>query len=156
MVDRVRTSGRVDKFCLTLSTVVGTYAVSTPPPPLPLFDLRYHNIYGIMNTGTLTGKKIVFRTLGFTLSTLGSVPSNVFKVPKTTVNTFDGTDPKVDRIKPKVRNTIFFSCDCPSVMCYKVMKAISKSLSLHKYMCKSSLCVPYPCLCFCLAFFHHC
>ena len=55
-----------------------------------------------------TGKKIVFRTLGFNLSTLGSVPSNVFKVPKTTVNTFDGTDPKVDRLKPKVRNTIFF------------------------------------------------
>ena len=50
----------------------------------------------------------MFRTLGFNLSTLGSVPSNVFKVPKTTVNTFDGTDPKVDRIKPKVRNTIFF------------------------------------------------
>ena len=50
----------------------------------------------------------MFRTLGFTLSTLGSVPSNVFKVPKTTVNTFDGTDPKVDRIKPKVRKTIFF------------------------------------------------
>ena len=52
----------------------------------------------------------MFRTLGFTLSTLGSVPSNVFKVPKTTVNTFDGTDPKVDRLKPKVRNTIFFPC----------------------------------------------
>ena len=49
----------------------------------------------------------MFRTLGFTLSTLGSVPSNVFKVPKSTVNTFDGTDPKVDRIKPRVRNTIF-------------------------------------------------
>ena len=32
-------------------------------------------------------------------------------MPKSTVNTFDGTDPKVDRIKPKVRNTIFFSCD---------------------------------------------
>ena len=62
------------------------------------------------------GKKIVFRTLGFTLSTLGSVPSNVFKVPKTTVNTFDGTDPKVDRIKPKVRNTIFSSVHgCPNV-----------------------------------------
>ena len=58
-----------------------------------------------------TGEKIVFRTLGFTLSTLGSVPSNAFKVPKTTVNTFDGTDPKVDRIKPKVRNTrIFLPC----------------------------------------------
>ena len=50
----------------------------------------------------------MFRTLGFTLLTLGSVPSNVFKAPKSTVNTFDGTDPKVDRIKPKVRNTIFF------------------------------------------------
>ena len=50
----------------------------------------------------------MFRTLGFNLSTLGSVPSNVFKGPKTTVNTFDGTDPKVDRLKPKVRNTIFF------------------------------------------------
>ena len=60
------------------------------------------------NRNSNTGKKIVFRTLGFTLSTLGSVPSKVFKVPKTTVNTFDGTDPKVDRIKPKVRNTIFF------------------------------------------------
>ena len=59
------------------------------------------------------GKKIVFRILGFTLSTLGSVPSNVFKVPKTTVNTFDGTDPKVNRIKPKVRNAIFF----PVVVC---------------------------------------
>ena len=33
---------------------------------------------------------------------------HVFKVPKTTVNTFDGTDAKVDRVKPKVRNTIFF------------------------------------------------
>ena len=54
----------------------------------------------------------MFRTLGFTLSTLGSVPSNVFKVPKTTVNTFDGTDPKVDRIKPKVRNTFFFLSLC--------------------------------------------
>ena len=54
----------------------------------------------------------MFRTLGFTLSTLGSVPSNVFKVPKTTVNIFDGTDPKVDRIKPKVRNAIFFPCVC--------------------------------------------
>ena len=53
------------------------------------------------------GNKIVFRTLGFTLSTLGSVPSNVFKVPKTTVNTFDGTDPKVDRIKPKVEHDFF-------------------------------------------------
>ena len=49
----------------------------------------------------------MFCTLGLTLSTLGSVPSNVYKVPKTTVNTFDGTDPKVDRIKPKVRNMIF-------------------------------------------------
>ena len=49
----------------------------------------------------------MFWTLGFNLSTLGSVPSNVFKVPKTKVNTFDGTDPKVDRIKLKVRNTIF-------------------------------------------------
>ena len=38
-----------------------------------------------------------------------SVPSNVFKVPKSAVNTFDGTDPKVHRIKPKVWNTIFFS-----------------------------------------------
>ena len=26
------------------------------------------------------------------------------------MNTFDGTDPKVDRTNPKVRNTIFFSC----------------------------------------------
>ena len=25
-----------------------------------------------------------------------------------TLNTFDGTDPKVDRLKPKVQNTIFF------------------------------------------------
>ena len=55
-----------------------------------------------------TREKIVFRTLGFTLSTLGSVPSNVFKVPKTTVNTFDGTESQGR--KPKVRNTIFFSC----------------------------------------------
>ena len=54
-----------------------------------------------------TGKKIVFRTLGFILSTLGSVTSNVVLG---TLNTFDGTDPKVDRVKPKVRNTIFFPC----------------------------------------------
>ena len=53
----------------------------------------------------------MFRTLGFTLSTLGSVTSYVFKVPKSTVNTFDGTDPKADRIQPKVRNTIIFPCD---------------------------------------------
>ena len=58
-----------------------------------------------------TGKKIVFRTFGFILSTLGSVPSNVFTVVLGTLNTFDGKDPKVDRIKPKVRNTIFFPCD---------------------------------------------
>ena len=51
------------------------------------------------------GKKV--RTLGFTL---GSVPSNVFKVPKSTVNKFDGTDPKVDKMKPNIRNTIFFPC----------------------------------------------
>ena len=50
----------------------------------------------------------MFRTLGFILSTLGSVPSNVFTVVLGTLNTFDGTDPKVDRVKPKVRNTIFF------------------------------------------------
>ena len=49
----------------------------------------------------------MFRTLGFILSTLGSVPSNVFTVVLGTLNTFDGTDPKVDRVKPKVRNTIF-------------------------------------------------
>ena len=53
--------------------------------------------------------KIVFRTLGFILSTLGSVPSYVFTVVLGTLNTFDGTDPKVDRVKPKVQNTIFFS-----------------------------------------------
>ena len=52
-----------------------------------------------------TRKKIVFRTLGFILSTLGSVPSNVLG----TLNTFDETDPKMDSIKPKVRNAIFFS-----------------------------------------------
>ena len=52
----------------------------------------------------------MFRTLGFILSTLGSVPSNVFTVVLGTLNTFDGTDPKVDRVKPKVRNTIFFPC----------------------------------------------
>ena len=50
----------------------------------------------------------MFRALGFTLSTLRSVTSNVFKVPKSTVDTFDGTDHKADRINPKVRNMIFF------------------------------------------------
>ena len=55
-------------------------------------------------------KIIVFRTLGFILSTLGSVPSNVFTVVLGTLNTFDGTDPKVDRVKPKVRNSIFSPC----------------------------------------------
>ena len=51
----------------------------------------------------------MFRALGFILSTLGSVPSNVFTVDLGTLNTFDGTDPKVDSVKPKARNTIFFS-----------------------------------------------
>ena len=55
----------------------------------------------------------MFRTLGFILSTLGSVPSNVFTVVLGTLNTFDGTDPKVDRLKPKVRNTIFFPVQRP-------------------------------------------
>ena len=50
----------------------------------------------------------MFRALGFILSTLGSVPSNVFTVDLGTLNMFDGTDPKVDSVKPKVRNTIFF------------------------------------------------
>ena len=50
----------------------------------------------------------MFGALGFTLSTLRSVTSNVFKVPKSIVDTFDGTDHKADRIKPKVRNMIFF------------------------------------------------
>ena len=55
--------------------------------------------------------------LGCTLSTLGSVPSNVFKVHKTAVNTFDRTDPKVDRVKPKVRSgtRFFFPCVLSSV-----------------------------------------
>ena len=66
----------------------------------------------------------MFRTLGFILSTLGSVPSNVFKVPKTTVNTFDGTDPKVDRIKPKVRNTIFPPALCAFDDNMKIKRAI--------------------------------
>ena len=52
--------------------------------------------------------------LGFTLLTLGSVPSNVRLMeqsPRSTkVNTFDGTDHKVDRVKPKVWNRIFFPC----------------------------------------------
>ena len=48
----------------------------------------------------------MFQTLGFTLSTLGSVTSNVFKVPKS--NIFDGTDPKADRIKPKSRTRFLF------------------------------------------------
>ena len=52
----------------------------------------------------------MFRTLGFILSTLGSVPSNVFTVVLGTLNTFDGTDPKVDRVKPKVRSAIFPQC----------------------------------------------
>ena len=49
----------------------------------------------------------MFRTLDLILSTLGSVPSNVFTVD---LGTFDGTDPKVDSVKPKVQNTIFFPC----------------------------------------------
>ena len=46
----------------------------------------------------------MFRTLGFILSTLGSVP---FTFDLGTLNTFHGTDPKVDRVKLKVRNMIF-------------------------------------------------
>ena len=38
-------------------------------------------------------------TLGFILLGLGSVPSNVFSID---LDTLDGTDPKVDRVKPKV------------------------------------------------------
>ena len=56
----------------------------------------------------VTGRKIVFRTLGFILSTLGSVPSNVFTVVLGTLNTFDGTD-------PTVWNMIFFSPVCISM-----------------------------------------
>ena len=41
----------------------------------------------------------MFRTLCFILSTLGSVPSNVFTVDLGTLNTFDGTDHKVDSVK---------------------------------------------------------
>ena len=68
----------------------------------------YRHVAQCDHVWTYTGKKIVFRTLGFILSTLGSVPSNVFTVVLGTLNTFGGTDPKVDRLKPKVRNTIFF------------------------------------------------
>ena len=52
---------------------------------------------------------------------MGSVPSNVFTVVLGTLNTFDGTDSKVDRVKPKVRNTIFPLCStyafCGVIMC---------------------------------------
>ena len=80
-----------------------------------------------------TGKKIVFRTLGFILSTLGSVPSNVFTVVLGTLNTFDGTDPKVDRVKPKVRNTIFFP-----VIVHKAFISYSCSKVLHPVTMLSS------------------
>ena len=78
----------------------------------------------------VTGEKIVFRTLGFTLSTLGSVPSNVFKVPKTTVNTFDGTESQGHRIKSKVRKTRFFFPVCGVVCVYHtaLVKEYSQSL----------------------------
>ena len=46
----------------------------------------------------------MFRTLGFNLSTLGSVPSNVFIVFLGTFNAFDGTDPKVDIVKLNPRS----------------------------------------------------
>ena len=48
------------------------------------------------------------RVLDLGISTVGSVPSNIFTVVVGTLNTFDGTDPKVDRVKPKVQNTIIF------------------------------------------------
>ena len=47
--------------------------------------------------------------LGFIISTLGSIPSNVFIVDLGTLDTctFDGTDPKVDRIKHKFQDSIY-------------------------------------------------
>ena len=40
----------------------------------------------------------MFQTLGFIPPTLGSVPSNLFTVTLVILNTFDGTDLKVDRV----------------------------------------------------------
>ena len=72
----------------------------------------------------------MFRNLGFFLSTLGSVASNVFTVVLGTLNTFDGTDPKVDRVKPRVRNTIFFSLfrRCLAYNCVRTASLTSKNL----------------------------
>ena len=57
----------------------GRGPVRPPPPPPPPF--RSCNIIFIVAQYLHfdTGKKIVFQTLGFNLSTMGSVPSNVFK-----------------------------------------------------------------------------
>ena len=45
-----------------------------------------------------------------------------------TLNTFDGTDPKVDRLKPKVRNTIFFPVLCMFHYTYRTQNFGSSSL----------------------------
>ena len=52
---------------------------------------------------SFTGKNHVL-DLGFYPIDL---PSNVFTVVLGTLNMLDGTDPKMDKVKPKVRNTIF-------------------------------------------------
>ena len=54
------------------------------------------------------GEKIVFQLdLGFYPTDLGICSIKCFTVDLGTLATFDGTDPKVGRVKPKVRNTIF-------------------------------------------------
>ena len=53
------------------------------------------------------------------------------------LNTFDGTDPMVDRLKPKVRNTIFFPCARPT---WKESPTISQRTGLQKTSRKIPFC----------------
>ena len=80
----------------------------------------YMDVPGMPNSDTHRKKNRV-PDLGFYPINLGICSIKCFTVVLGTLNTFDGTDPKVDRLKPKVRNTIFFPATtwtyqvCPTV-----------------------------------------
>ena len=66
-----------------------------------------HVLSNDRHTAMSTGEKNRVPDLGFHLIDLGICSVKYFTVDLGTLNTFDGTDPKVDSVKPKVRN--FFS-----------------------------------------------
>ena len=51
-----------------------------------------------------------------------------------TLNTFDGTDPMVDRLKPKVRNTIFFPVTYRAVKGLRGIRSLRISMSIENVL----------------------